>query len=74
MESTGRSDPDPQTIAVRIDEVDFTTPRLIYDVHPELMCNRVDALLASETLRTGIASSMHKFYPLTPASPKSDVA
>ena len=34
MESTGRSDPDPQTIAVRIDEVDFTTPRLIHDIYP----------------------------------------
>ena len=27
--STRRSDSDPQTIAIRIDEVDFTTPRLI---------------------------------------------
>ena len=44
MESTRRSDTDPQTIAIRIDEVDFTTPRLIQDIHPELVCNRIDVI------------------------------
>ena len=44
MGSTPRSDPDPQTIAVRINKVDFTTPRLVYDIHSELICNRVHAI------------------------------
>ncbi len=56
MESTRRSDPDAQTIAVRIDEVDFATPRLIHDIHPELMCNRVDVIHpeVEEGVRAGV--------------------
>ncbi len=57
MQSTGRSDPDSQTIAVRIDEVDLTTPRLSYDVYPELMCNRVDVIHpeVEEGVRAGVS-------------------
>ncbi len=56
MDSTRRGDPDPQTISVRIDEVDLTTPWLIYDVHTELMCNSVDVIYpeVDESVRSGV--------------------
>ncbi len=56
MDSTRRSDPDPQTISVQIDEVNFTTPRLFYDIHPELMCNSVDVIHpeVNEGVRAGV--------------------
>ena len=57
MDSTRPRDSDPQTIAVRINEVDFTTPRLFCDIHPELMCNSVDVIHAEvdEGVRAGVS-------------------
>ena len=42
MRSTRRSDSDPETIAIWVDKVDFTTPRLVQNIYAELLGNRVD--------------------------------
>jgi hypothetical protein len=44
MRSTSRSDSDPETIAIWIDKVDFTTPRLVQNINPKLLGNRVDVI------------------------------
>jgi hypothetical protein len=44
MRSTRRSDSDPETIAIWVDKVDFTTPRLVQNINPELLGNRVDVI------------------------------
>jgi hypothetical protein len=56
MGSIRRSDSNPETIAIWIDKVDFTTPRLIQNIESELLGNRVDVIdpQVDEGVRAGV--------------------
>jgi hypothetical protein len=54
--STRRRCSDAETIAIWVDKVDFTTPRLVKDIDSELLGNRVDVIdpQVDEGVRAGV--------------------